>query len=696
MSYDASASDSRHRPLRPLLPATALPKRDDLPLQLTRRRYTPAACGACRARKIRCDGRRPQCQACLARGSTCAYATAVAGETHGRALKRKYADLREQQSTFEQVYEALQTRSQSEADEVYSRIRRGTSPESILRHIKEGDLLLQLALRPETRYRYEFPFIKEMPAFLQSADNAYLNSLVYEWTRIDAQAHQVSAGGAGENETPYLRPYHAAELWDARIDAIKPSHWTTVSTDDTLMRKLLTAYFLYGSQFFICFQKDYFLEDMASNRRRFCSSLLVNAVLAVGYSKSCYQRATKRYEHWNPRHLGYQFLAEAKRLWELEIGRSRLTTIHAGLVITLMHNMSCMDKVGWTYTLQAITIAHNLRLFDSSMRVKNSKERRARDFTAWALFNYQCLHCYVMFDETVIKNPPNITLPDPSVDPDWYGQIWVKYPLSPRPVSTHFEHLFKACADIRIIMNDICLQCFRKPASSRKVTLEQALQFRTRLKNWQKDLPGPLTPERIVYPSHFILHMNYQTVLLNLHEPSQADDSFDHGHIARAFAGEANAHLETLIRLYFLRHGFESFDPFLIHPLNVLGFSTINKINANPASLDINTTRSTIVLAAKGMYDQGQCHYIGQVTLRFIKSSMRPEETQLLGRFAASGDIDEDEIPERHMHEIQARWAPSIIRVMDDPEAQRLSNLVQQYIDMHLDSETDQTSDSSP
>lgn len=186
--------------------------------------------------------------------------------------------------------------------------------------------------------------------------------------------------------------------------------------------------------------------------------------------------------------------------------------------------MSCLDAIGWTYTLQAITIAYDIQLFDTAATVKSVKERRARDFTAWALFNYQwyvsyfkwfllrrlltrqySLHCYVMFDVPVIKNPPDIALPDPLVDPEWYGQIWIRYPLSPRPVSTHFGHLFKACAHIRVIMNDICLQYFGKPASSFQVALDQALGFHSRLKDWQNALPGPLIPERIVYPSHFML-----------------------------------------------------------------------------------------------------------------------------------------------------------------------------------------------
>lgn len=44
----------------------------------------------------------------------------------------------------------LQARPDAEAREIFKRIRGGMDAESILRHIQEGDVLLQLALVPET------------------------------------------------------------------------------------------------------------------------------------------------------------------------------------------------------------------------------------------------------------------------------------------------------------------------------------------------------------------------------------------------------------------------------------------------------------------------------------------------------------------------------------------------------------------
>jgi hypothetical protein len=60
-----------------------------------------------------------------------------------------------------------------------------------------------------------------------------------------------------------------------------PSKWTSISSNDQLLPKLLEAYFLYDYPWFAAFHKDYFLVDMNNDSTRFCSSLLVNAILAA-------------------------------------------------------------------------------------------------------------------------------------------------------------------------------------------------------------------------------------------------------------------------------------------------------------------------------------------------------------------------------------------------------------------------------
>jgi len=189
--------------------------------------------------------------------------------------------------------------------------------------------------------------------------------------------------------------------------------------------------------------------------------------------------------------------------------------------------------------------------------------------------------------------------------------------------------------------------------------------------------------------------MNYQTVLLNLHGPFANQAPVEGADIAGNLPSIASAHLETIIRLYYLRHGFISFDPFLVHPLNVMGFSSLSKVASGLGQADLDAVRSTLILAAKGIRDQGQSHYICHVTLRFFMGGMRLEEKVLLNQIADLQDTEDDET-KAQMASVQARWAPSILSVTDDPEAQRLGNLVKEYMELSLDSGSEQISQDSP
>jgi hypothetical protein len=209
-------------------------------------------------------------------------------ETTAQAVKRKYRELKEAKSASEKLVDALQFRPEAESLAIYKRLRMGDDTETIMRHVEYGDVLLQVALAPEARYRYVFPFRSDMPQYLYKPWNQYLHSLLFEWTAIKPNAGEVRQqptryqdNTAAAMKDPYLKPFHAAEVVDARLELAEPSKWTTVSTDDRLMRKLLASYLRQDYSYLTMFHKDHFLDDMAKMRKQFCSSLLVNAVLAI-------------------------------------------------------------------------------------------------------------------------------------------------------------------------------------------------------------------------------------------------------------------------------------------------------------------------------------------------------------------------------------------------------------------------------
>lgn len=81
----------------------------------------------------------------------------------------------------------------------------------------------------------------------------------------------------------YLFPYHTVELVDDSLSSIDVAKWTAVSSNNTLLRKLLEIYFVLEYPFGQFFPKDLFLRDMAGGNQRYCSSLLVNALLAAAW-----------------------------------------------------------------------------------------------------------------------------------------------------------------------------------------------------------------------------------------------------------------------------------------------------------------------------------------------------------------------------------------------------------------------------
>jgi hypothetical protein len=150
----------------------------------------------------------------------------------------------------------------------------------VLRHIREADLLLQVRLVPDVHYQYTFPYKRSLPTFLFQRDNPYLDSWLYKCSSFGE--HRLSDDKVQSNPSldPYYMPYHAAEIIDPRLTDISAKKWTAVTSDDALVRKLLETYFFTEYSWYPTLQKDYFLEDMARGRTQFCSSLLVNAVLA--------------------------------------------------------------------------------------------------------------------------------------------------------------------------------------------------------------------------------------------------------------------------------------------------------------------------------------------------------------------------------------------------------------------------------
>ncbi|KAL7936549.1 hypothetical protein V8C35DRAFT_295798 [Trichoderma chlorosporum] len=627
------AANGKARHFRRVLPAPA--KRPPVmatadPPMSARQNMVAAACNACRKQKTKCSGDRPSCRRCLQRNSECRYTTKP-GETTSQALRRGYKDLRYKSTVHEELYDLLKSLDDEEANHVWQRIRSGIDAATLLNHLKAGSLLLQMAVVPETRFRYEFPYRSEMPEYYL-ANNPYMDSMIYGAASLYSKGKQHSRSpghatsndsGSGNVQSVYLKPFHAAEVIDPRLTDAKISSWTTVCKDDVLMRQLLGVFLRCEYHFTSVFQKDYFLDDLVANRRDYCSSMLVNIVLA--YSCVCYPGFTDRAEYWNPKSLVYRFVGEAKRLWELEY-EPHITTIQAGILFNVFHNLCGLDEIGQAYRIRAIDMAHKMQLFDGTVSGRDYKMQRSMAFLAWTLFNWESLVGFSFMFTPLLKEPPNWPLPDPSVDAAWYGEIWLKYPLTNTLSPSYFGCIFLAKSQFRIIMNEFCCTAYTEGSA---VTAEKAYELYQRLRHWYDCLPAPLQPRTIVLPTHLQLHIYYYHLILTIFGPL-LDTITNQEPSPQQIVAESKKHLQTLIRLYYLRHGYDAMDLFIVIPLMLAGSDCVEAINDQTPAAELEVLRSTLILVAKGLYSQRRNHYLAEALFRVIRGRMRPSELSLL------------------------------------------------------------------
>jgi hypothetical protein len=210
----------------------------------------------------------------VARDTECRY-----GETEARQIRRRYQELKDKRTAQEELYDMLQTMTEQDAADVFRRIRNGAKAEALVRHVQEGSLVLGLSVAPETRIRYEFPYMATIPAALR--ESIYFRSHVFDALQtLDSAPSFATHANLVARQSNYAKPLFAAEMVDPLLAEARPSQWTQVSSNDLLLRKLLEGYFMFEYPWDFIFHKDYFLEDMVSGNNRFCSSLLVNALLA--------------------------------------------------------------------------------------------------------------------------------------------------------------------------------------------------------------------------------------------------------------------------------------------------------------------------------------------------------------------------------------------------------------------------------
>jgi hypothetical protein len=159
---------------------------------------------------------------------------------------------------------------------------------------------------------------------------------------------------------------------------------------------------------------------------------------------------------------------------------------------------------------------------------------------------------------------------------------------------------------------------------------------------------------------------------------------------AQDIVAQSTNQLESIIRIYYLRHSFEAYDQmlaiFLVHLLNQI-IPTLEQLEHGPSNVQTensNALLSTLLLCFKGLYDQSKNAYVAGLILAVMKKRVSPVMRSAIALHVAP---EEKETPEPEINEDSSVEQPPPLfsdfvlpgaALCEDPKRWRLANLVEE------------------
>jgi Fungal specific transcription factor domain len=164
------------------------------------------------------------------------------------------------------------------------------------------------------------------------------------------------------------------------------TQWTKVSSDKAMIEHMFALYFCWEYPIFQTLSREQFLSDLRTGTHRYCSHLLVNAMLALGCRLSVQQDSQSNPDDEST--AAGRFFAEAKRL--LAEKRPPMLPAVQALCLMSLYEASCgRDSESWFFSCQSIQMAIEMGLH-TEMPIHDqlaAVEQEVRTATFWGAFS---------------------------------------------------------------------------------------------------------------------------------------------------------------------------------------------------------------------------------------------------------------------------------------------------------------------
>lgn len=288
------------------------------------------------------------------------------------ALKRDIAQLKEELGAQATILDALKRAGDADIDDIVNLLR--SNPDESYESIAESVQRMTLVAK------------QKQPNVASTTANSGLEG---ELAKLAAETALTKSTGDHRHygHTSNIAFYRtSAEAHDNAGDQVEV--WTTVTSDMSFIHHLLDLYFTWSHPWYLLFSEEVFYHGFHDRKRRYCTPLLVNAILAVACNFS--NRPEARADPNDPSTTGDHFFAEAKKLL-YEDDRSCLPTVQALGLMSLRQAMNNYDSPGWQYASQMMGMTIQLGLHMQSAVDSNmtATEVEARRVTFWGVYTLE-------------------------------------------------------------------------------------------------------------------------------------------------------------------------------------------------------------------------------------------------------------------------------------------------------------------
>ena len=479
-----------------------------------KRRCVSTACIACRKRKSKCDGALPSCAACSSvYGTECVYDPNSDHRRKG-VYREKVDSMKAQNSTLQILVEAILNASEEDVPAIVKQIRTCDSLDTVAEAILKQDFAVEHdddENQLDDEYTTDQPIEGERELARKMGELRIENGSV---RFIGGTSHLIYLGD------PSDAPQEPE--WESSLSHEEPlTSWSEVTKDPQLVIHLINMYFNWHYAYFTTLSKSLFYRDFLQgkprsqpNRTVYCSSLLVNAMLALGCHFTSLPSAFA--VPGDSRTKGDHFFAEAKRLIveNDEYEKPRLTTVQALALMSVREAGCGREAKGWVYSGMSFRMAQDmgLNLDDGGIATDkdtmNEQEIDARRITFWGCFLFdKCWSNYLGRLPQLPRSSYNV--PKYDVFPDEDAELWSPYTDSgfdetaKQPARTRASglQLSKLCE----ISSDMLLFFYHPNhlgrSSGKAVELKKLSELHRRLEDWRNDLPKEFEPKETQLPS---------------------------------------------------------------------------------------------------------------------------------------------------------------------------------------------------